>query len=415
MDKNPHATPPWEAKSKRPQGAWWKRHLKWLIALALLLLVVWGMLPKPVEVETALPDRGPLTVFVSEEGKTRVRNRYVVAAPLAGRMHRVALKAGDEVKANETVLTVIDASPTPLLDPRSRAEAEARVASAEATRQRAEEARQAAASAARLANATRDRLRNVTLKGSVAATEIDRAETEAASRDADVRAADFALQAAKHDVELARAALENQNRAGGAAFEVKSPVSGRILQVMQESETVVTPGTRILEIGDPQDIEIEAEILSRDAVTIEPGDAVRIEQWGGEKDLSAKVRRVEPAAFTKVSALGVEEQRVYVLCDLTSDQAARRLGDRYRVEVRVAVWHKDDVLRLPAGALFREGNDWKALLYDGGKARAVKVRVGRSDGQLTEILGGIEAGNEVIVRPPDAVKDGVKVKHRSAS
>lgn len=414
MEKSTNENPPWDAKNRKPRGGWLKRNFKWLVVAVLMALVAWGMVPKPVEVETTKPSRGSLTVFVSEEGKTRIRNRYVVAAPLAGRMRRVQLKAGDEVKANETLLAVIDSVPTPLLDPRSRAEAEARVASAEATRQRADEAREAAVSAAQLARTTLDRLRNVTVKGSVAASEVDRAEAEHTAREADVRAAEFAQQAAKHDAELARAALESQGKPGGAAVEVKAPVSGRVLKVMQESEMVVTPGTAILEVGDPADIEIEAEILSRDAVAIHPGDEVRIEQWGGEKDLMAKVRRIEPAAFTKISALGVEEQRVIVLCDLT-DRPAENLGDRFRVEVRVAVWHKDDVLLVPAGALFREGNEWKALLFEQGKARAVKVQVGRSDGQMTEVLSGITLEDEVIVRPPDAVKDGVKVKHRSAS
>jgi HlyD family secretion protein len=199
----------------------------------------------------------------------------------------------------------------------------------------------------------------------------------------------------------------------GNLVEVKSPVSGRVLTVMQESETVVSPGTRILEIGDPADIEIEAEILSRDAVTIRPGDPVEVEQWGGEAPLNGRVRRIEPAAFTKISALGVEEQRVYVLSDLVDPpEAAKALGDRYRVEVRVAVWHSDDVPIVPAGALFREGNVWKTFLYQNGKARLTVIEAGHSDGRFTEILSGLEPGDKVLLHPPDTVKDGAKVKER---
>ena len=190
-------------------------------------------------------------------------------------------------------------------------------------------------------------------------------------------------------------------------------MSGRILKVMQESETIVAPGTQLLEVGDPADLEIEAEILSRDAVGIHEGDLVEVQQWGGDPSLKARVRRVEPAAFTKISALGVEEQRVIVLSDLVEPpETARRLGDRYRVEVRVAVWHRDDVPVIPSGALFRENNAWKTFAFREGKARLVTVEAGHSDGRLTEIVSGLSAGDEVLLHPPDTVKDGAMVKHR---
>jgi len=192
--------------------------------------------------------------------------------------------------------------------------------------------------------------------------------------------------------------------------QLKSPVSGRVLKVMQESEMVVLPGMPILEVGDPSDLEIDAEILSRDAVTIHPGDTVDIEQWGGETPLKGRVRRVEPAAFTKISALGVEEQRVIVLCDLIDPpEAAKRLGDRYRVEVRVAVWHADDVLAAPAGALFREGNLWRTFVFKDGTAVAHTVSAGHSDGHRTEITAGLAVGDELLLHPPDTVKDGTAV------
>ena len=199
----------------------------------------------------------------------------------------------------------------------------------------------------------------------------------------------------------------------GNLVEVKSPVSGRVLKVMQESETIVSPGTAILEIGDPADIEIEAEILSRDAVAIEPGDSVEIVQWGGDLPLKGRVRRVEPAAFTKISALGVEEQRVIVLIDLVDPpEAAKALGDRYRVEVRVAIWHSDDALVVPAGALFREGNLWKTFVLRDGKAVLTAVEAGRSDGRLTQVLSGLQAGDRVLLHPPDTISDGTRVVMR---
>ena len=221
---------------------------------------------------------------------------------------------------------------------------------------------------------------------------------------------EFSLQVIDYELAQARAVLERPDvSSAGNLVEVKSPVSGRVLKVMQESETVVSPGMQILEIGDPTDIEIEAEILSRDAVAIHPGDSVEIEQWGGENPLKGRVRRIEPAAFTKISALGVEEQRVYVLSDLIDPpEAAKALGDRYRVEVRVAVWHSDDVLAVPAGALFREGNTWKTFVYQDGSARLTTIEAGHSDGRLTEVLSGLKPGDKVLLHPPDTVKDGTR-------
>jgi HlyD family secretion protein len=409
-------TAPWEIK-RSPNGRHLvRRSLPWLGGLLLLSLVAWGLWPKPVIVETGVAARGPLTVRVSEEGKTRVRNRYVVAAPVAGKMRRVPFKPGDEVKAGDTLLTTIEPVAPPLLDPRARAQAEAAISMHEASRKQASELLEARAAASKMAQAELERVRSVTRSGTMSQSDRDRAEMEASMKSADVRAAEFSLQVIDYELAQARAALERPATVtAGNLVEVKSPVSGRVLKVMQESEMVVAPGTQILEVGDPADIEIEAEILSRDAVTIRPGDSVEIEQWGGDKPLTGRVRRIEPAAFTKISALGVEEQRVYVLSDLVDiPDAARALGDRYRVEVRVAVWHADDVLVVPAGAMFREGNEWKTYVYRDGTARLTTVEAGHSDGRRTEILSGIETGDEVLLHPPDTVKDGTTVKKRES-
>ena len=411
------ASAPWETK-RRPNGRHLvRRSLPWLGGLLLLSLVGWGLWPKPVIIETGAVVRGALTVRVSEEGKTRVRNRYVVAAPVAGKMRRIALKPGDVVNAGVTLLTAIEPAAPPLLDPRARMQAEALVSMHEASRKRAAESLDAKRTALQIAVADRDRIRAVTQVGTISDTDRDRAEGEAAMRAAEVRAAEFSSQVIDYELAQARASLERpESVIVGNLVDVKSPVSGRVLKVMQESEMVVTPGTPILEIGDPADIEIEAEILSRDAVMIRPGDAVEVEQWGGENPLKGRVRRVEPAAFTKISALGVEEQRVIVLSDLSeTPEAAKALGDRFRVEVGVAVWHADEVLIVPAGALFREGNVWKTYVFRDGLAKLTSVNAGHTDGRLTEIISGLQAGDEVLLHPPDTVTNGATVKKRRAA
>jgi len=285
----------------------------------------------------------------------------------------------------------------------------------EAARGRATESLAAVRSALKMAEADRDRTRAVKREGTISGSDRDRMESEAAVKAAEVRAAEFSLQVIDYELAQARAVLERPEGAlSNNIVEVKSPVSGRVLKVMQESETIVTPGALILEIGDPTDIEIEAEILSRDAVAMKPGDAADIEQWSGsDSPLKGRVRRIEPAAFTKISALGVEEQRVIVLSDLVDvPDAAKSLGDRYRVEVRVSVWHSDDVLAVPSGALFREGNVWKTYIYQNGRARLTTLETGHSDGRLTEVLSGLGAGDKVLLHPPDAVKDGTSVTER---
>jgi HlyD family secretion protein len=414
-DEPPHThEAPWASKRDPSGRHLLRRTMPWLGVLLLAALIGWGLWPKPVIVETGVIARGPLTVRVSEEGKTRIRNRYIVAAPVAGNMRRVRLKPGDPVEAGITVITTIEPVAAPLLDPRARTQAEAVVAMHEASSQRAAESLQAARAALTLAVSERDRMRSITRGGTLSDSDRDRMEAEASIKAAEVRAMEFSLQVIDYELAQARAVLERPAEGGaGNLIEVKSPVGGRVLNVMQESETVAAPGMAILEIGDPADLEIEAEILSRDAVAIRPGDPVEIEQWGGEETLKARVRRVEPAAFTKISALGVEEQRVIVLCDLLDPpESARALGDRFRVEVRVAVWHEDEVLTIPAGALFREGNRWKTFLHQNGRAKLTAIDAGRSDGRLTQVISGLNEGEKVLLHPPDTVMDGTRVVTR---
>ena len=369
-DANPPApptTPPWETKRPPRARGLLRRGLLLIAACAAIALVFQALRPQPIEVEVETVRRGPLTVHVSEEGKTRIRNRYVVVAPVGGSMQRVDLKPGDPVKAGETILTRIEPGLAPLLDARSRAQAQARVDAATAARNGALESLEMMRTALKYADANWNRIKNNTDPGTVSATDRDSFQREAEMKAREVRGADFSVQVAEFELAQAQAALLQQDSPAekGAMIEVRAPVSGLVLRVQQESATIMTPGSPILEIGDPADLEIEAEILSRDTVGIPPNAEVVVNQWGGEP-LKGRVRRIEPAAFTKVSALGVEEQRVLVLIDLLgAPPELKALGDRFRVEVQVAVWHSDETLLVPSGALFREGSEFGDWYFSG--------------------------------------------------
>ena len=408
-------SPPWEGRRKSTALGLVRRVITWTLGLGLLAFIGYGLRPRPIEVETGTVTRGPLTVHVVEEGKTRIRNRYVVSAPVAGQMRRVPLKNGDLVKAGETIIARIEPAISPLLDPRAKAEAEARLQGTDAGKLKAAQSLEMAHTAEKFALQNWERAKKLVQAKSISDTDRDNSERDYEMRARETRAAEFALKIAEYELAQAKAALMQIETPGNSTtIEVRSPVSGFVLRVMQESATIVTPGVQILEVGDKSDIEIEAEILSRDAVAIKPGAPVNIEQWGGEKPLDGRVRLVEPAAFTKISALGVEEQRVIVLSDLLNPPPeAQKLGDRYRVEVRVAVWHGDDVLLVPAGALFREGSEWKTFVFDGGIARKKSLEAGHTDGRMTEVLQGLEPGTQVLLHPPDTVKDGAAVQKRA--
>jgi len=330
-----------------------------LTALAIagaLAALVWALIPRPVLVESATAIKGKFVATVDEDGKTRVRERYVVAAPLAGRLTRVRLKAGDSVKADEAVATIMP-SPAPFLDPRSRVEAEQRLGAAEAAHERTTATVERAKAQTGQAKKDLDRIRTLAETGAATAQALERAETAMRVADRDLRAAEFLDHATEHEVEQAKALLarytDSYNRPP-EQWNVTAPVSGLVLKVVQESETVVEPGTPLLDIGDPRDLEIVVDVLSTDAVEIRPGAEVAIEHWGGPGVLAGRVRRVEPAAFTKISTLGVEEQRVNVLIDIVSQQQDwAALGDAYQLDTRITVFARDDATIIPSGALFR--------------------------------------------------------------
>lgn len=391
-----------------------RRWLPYAGGALLLALIVIGLWPRPLPVELAAATRGPLLVTVDEEGQTRVRNRYVIASPAGGHLRRIDLKAGAPVEAGVTVLAVLETGGADLLDARSLAQAQARVRGAASAREQA--AARHTGAAATLAQARTELTRAQALfdQKIITRQELDLAVTRESVANQDERAAAFGRQVADYELEQTRAVLiraqpgENND---GTALPILSPVSGRILRVLQESARTVPAGTPLLEVGDPTDLEVRIEVLSRDGVAIPAGARVFLDQWGGAKPLEARVRLVEPSAFTKISALGVEEQRVYVIADLTDPPKTRAsLGDGYRVEARIVRWSADNVLRVPAGALFQREGQWQTFAVEGSRARVRPVTIGQSNGLETEILSGLNEGDRVVIYPGDRVADGSHVR-----
>lgn len=399
--------------TKSKKGGPIRKLFPWLIVLLLVAAVIYGLKPKPLIVDTAEVKRGPLTVSVVEEGKTRIRHRHVISPPVAGYLRRVELRAGAPIVRGKTVLAVIQASTSNFLDPRTKAEAEARIKASEAIRETRQADLDRATAAMDLAEKQLDRQEKLRQSGAAAEQDYDIAAAEAQVRKRERNAAEFAVRAAASDVEVARAALlQAQAPSADQAkpIEVLAPVDGFVLNVYEESERQVTPGLPIMEVGDVHDLEAEIELLSSDAVGIAPGADVSIEQWGGGSPLRGKVSVVEPGGFTKISSLGVEEQRVKVRVDfLDPVPAGHTFGDRYRVEARIVTWKGDDVLQIPTGALYRKGNQWMTFTEGNGVARETKVTIGQNNGVSAQVLEGLEAGKTVILHPPDKVADGVAV------
>ena len=379
---------------------------------AALAGVTWFLMPRPVPVETAAVAKGRFVASIDEDGRTRVRERYVVAAPLAGRLTRVALKSGDKVAADDVIATIMPPA-APLLDPRSRREAEERLGTAEAARERSKATIGRALAQADQAKTDLGRARTLAAQGASTVQALERAELVQRVADRDLRAAEFQDHAAAHEVDQAKALLARYQDSADAPIErwnITAPVSGLVLRVVQESETVVQSGAPLLEIGDPRDLEIVTDVLSVDAVEIRPGADVTLEHWGGPGTLLGRVRRIEPAAFTKVSTLGVEEQRVNVLIDVLSPREHwAGLGDGYRVDTRITVFTQDDVEIIPAGALFRRGDNWSVYIVEDGRAQLRPIELLRRSGQFAAVSKGLTQGARVIVYPSDQISPGVRV------
>lgn len=402
----------------------WKKRSAWFLVVAgVAVLLAWAFAPRPLPVELAVVSQGRFEAAINEDARTRVRDRYVVSAPLAGRLSRIALREGDTVSEGMTVATLTPAF-SPMLDVRTVREHTARVETADALVTRAASHVERARVAVEQARSDLSRSEQLARDGFVAKAKLESDRLAVLAAQEDLEGAVQERHVATHELEQARAALTAVRQPaaanGAAVFKVRAPVAGRILRVVQASEGMVTLGAPLLEVGDVGRLEIVAELLTNDALQALVGTPVRIERWGGPMVLEGRVNRVEPAAFTKVSALGVEEQRVNVLIDITSPREQwQALGDGYRVSVRIIVLANDNVLRVPVSAVFPRAGDggagaMGAFVIDGGRARLRSVDVGARNGEEAWIKSGLKAGDQVIIYPGNAVRDGARVTARAA-
>ncbi len=382
-------------------------------ALVVMLLAI-ALWPQAVTVDVGAVTRGRLVVTVDEEGETRLHHRFSVSAPVAGRVLRIELDPGDVVEKNKTVVARMRSDAPALLDARTRAEAEAVFAAAQSVVGRARAEEQRARAALELAASELKRERALVESGLTTRQSLEAKETAVVTAEEGLRAAEFAAAAAGAQLDQARARLRPSTlEAGGRILPVLAPVDGVVLRRFRESESVVPAGEPLVEIGDPSHLEIVSDLLSTDAVKVKPGMRVSVEDWGGDEPLGARVERVEPYGFTKVSALGVEEQRVNVIIDLDDDRAAwKAMGDGYRVEVRIATWAAENVVKVPTSALFREGPLWAVYVMEGGRARRATVDLGQRTNTEAEVLSGLQEGQQVVLHPPDTLTDGARVTLR---
>jgi HlyD family secretion protein len=381
------------------------------VAVVAVLLFV-ALRPRPIDVELARVSRGAMRVTVDEEGQTRIRDKFLITAPVTGMVSRIELEPGDRVTRGQVVATM---SPerAPLLDARTRAE---RVASVAAARAAVEQARaQEEQSAAVLAHAESEarRVRPLNMGGAMSDADLETYETQARSAAEAHRAAAHAVAQARSQLEAARASLIEPaagQASQGRSIAVRAPVDGVVLRRLRESESVAPAGEGLLEIGDPNQLEIVADFLSTDAVRIPVAAPVIIDQWGGATSLGGRVRRIEPSGFTKVSALGVEEQRVNVIVDFSDPAAAwKALGDGYRVEVRAVLWEAAGVLKVPVGSLFRHGDEWAVFVVPGNRAERRTVTIGHRTDREAEVTAGLREGETVVMHPGDTLTEGAKV------
>lgn len=401
---------------KKTLRAW----LPWAIGAILVLAgLAIAFRPQPVQVDMAEIGAGPVAVTVSGTGEARVTDVYTISAPVTGRLERIEVQAGDQVAANDTVVARIhEADPEPL-DARTRATRQAAVKAAQAALALARADRDKARAELNFARAQLQRSQELSDRGAVSAAALDRAQTEMQSGEAALANSIAMVAVREAELDQARAALipagANPDREGseGCCVSVRSPVSGQVLRVVQESERVVQPGTPLLEIGAPEDLEVVVDLLSTEAVRVTPGDRAIIKNWGREGHITGTVRRVEPYAFTKVSALGVEEQRVNVRIDVDARTAtARGLAHGYRVEADILVAETSEAVRAPVSALFRDEGEWSAFVAEEGEARLRRLTVGLMNDEYAEVLSGLKTGETVIVYPSDRVSEGTLVHER---
>ncbi|MFA5170844.1 MAG: HlyD family efflux transporter periplasmic adaptor subunit [Sulfuriferula sp.] len=390
---------------------WNKRLLSLIAVLGIVAIAIWALLPKPVTVQLATVTRGSFQQIVEEDGKTRVRERYVVSAPLMGKLQRINLKAGDPIQANQVIAAIVPSAPA-LLDVRSAAELKARADAAQA--HQAAAATTVARAQAALDKSRTDLTRAKALAAirSISLAQLEDAELAVKLNAKELEASKYGAIAAQHDVTTARAALmqSSNSAAAGKAWQIISPVTGKVLKVDQESESVVTMGAPLVEIGNAEDLEIVVDVLSSDATLIRPGAIVNIRDGGQATSLQGRVRRVEPSAFTKISALGVEEQRVNIIIDLTSPAALwKNLGDGYKVDVKIIVFSTDNAIKVPVSALFRNGEQWAVFVAEAGRAKLRQVQIARRSGLEAMLVKGLQPGEKVIIYPGDMIKPDVRI------
>lgn len=389
-----------------------RRSLLFVLFALVVAGAVWlaFLRPTPERVSLATAQRGPLAVTVEEEGHTRVRERYEVTAPIAGWTPRIALDAGDAVHSGQTLVT-LQPLPAASLDPRTRAEAEVRVERARSALQAEQSRLDAARAVAEHARSDYQRLTNLARNQNVSQRELDQALMEARRAEAELEAARHAVEIARHELDAAQTRLRyaGEHRPG-EAVAVSSPIDGRVLALQHESAGVVSAGQPLLTVGNPESLEVVVEVLSDDAVRLEPGMPVRFHAWGGNRPLAGEVRRIEPSGFTEVSALGVEEQRVRVIADFVDSPVEAGLGDQYRVEAEFILWQDDDVLQIPESALFEVNGGHAVYVAAGDHAQLRAVTVGRISGLAVQIEDGLQAGERVILQPGKMISDGTAIE-----
>jgi HlyD family secretion protein len=398
-----------------PPPAQRRKILLWGLAAAALAALAWLAQREPVQLASvAKVIRGPLEISFVEEGKTRLQERFVVTAPLAGVVRRITLRPGDAVQAGQTVAEINPAS-SALLDPRARSAAQADIGSADSAARAARQRTLAAATAQEVAQSNFLRQQQLHAAGMASPAQLDTARAQAGLASAELDTARADAQIAQRRLQTARAVLGDEGRSAtgvsAKVVAVPAPVGGLVIERVVESANPVAMGQRLLDIGNPAALEIEVQALSTDAVRLQPGMKARLLRWGGEGVLEASVRRIEPGGFTKVSALGVEEQRTRVLLNIDSPHERwTALGDAFRVEVEFILSQQAAVLQVPASALFRAGEGWAVYQVDSGVARRTPVRLGARSATSAQVLEGLQENQQVAVQPDDRIKDGTRIK-----
>ncbi|MBL8855884.1 MAG: HlyD family efflux transporter periplasmic adaptor subunit [Planctomycetaceae bacterium] len=390
----------------------------WLMSLIVVGLIaaaaVVSLWPRPQKVQVAMVTSGWMEVAIQQDGVTRIKDRYLVSATVGGKLSRIGLRPGDPIQRGQSIIAVIHPTPPAMLDARQIAQLSANVEAAKRQVELSAARRAQAEAQLRQAESTYGRVKSLRDQEGVSLAELELAEVDYRTKSENLRVANFEFEIRGFEQQQAEVALRHytdEETNDPLQFEIRAPIDGVVLRVHEESSTVVAPGTPLLEVGNAADLEIVVDVLSTDAVKIQVVNAVILNHWGGEQNLLAEVRRVEPAAFTKVSALGVEEQRVNVIADFREPAAAMaRLGDQYRVEARIVVWKENQIIQVPNNALFRLDGQWAVFVVQDQKLKATLVEVGKRNDTHAQILAGVQVDQQVVIYPSDLLEDGQAVE-----